>query len=80
MPTTVTSKGQVTIPKAIRDKLNISVGTQLDFGVDDFGQVILRKAKQVSNRKKDRFDAARGTAEIPWRTEDLMALLRSEQS
>ena len=28
--------------------------------------------------KKDRFDRARGSAEIKWRTEDLMALLRGE--
>ena len=27
--------------------------------------------------EKDRFEAARGKADVPWRTADLMALLRS---
>ena len=39
--TRVTSKGQVTIPKEIRDKLGIEPGTQVGFHDED-GQVILR--------------------------------------
>jgi antitoxin PrlF len=31
MSTTVTSKGQVTIPKPVRDRLNIKPGSQVDF-------------------------------------------------
>ncbi len=31
MTATLTSKGQVTIPKAIRDRLGLSKGTQLEF-------------------------------------------------
>ena len=43
MPTaTVTSKGQVTIPKAVRDRLRIDTGDQVDFIVNDQGEVILR--------------------------------------
>ena len=33
--TTVTSKGQVTIPKAIRELLHLRTGDQLDFVVED---------------------------------------------
>jgi len=33
MPSTVTDKGQVTLPKAIRDRLGIGPGTRLDFEV-----------------------------------------------
>jgi AbrB family looped-hinge helix DNA binding protein len=36
---TVTSKGQVTIPKKIRDYLKLDVGSKVDFIVDSDGQV-----------------------------------------
>lgn len=32
--TTLTSKGQVTIPKAIRDRLRLRIGDQIDFVVE----------------------------------------------
>ncbi|MBI2865343.1 MAG: AbrB/MazE/SpoVT family DNA-binding domain-containing protein [Chloroflexi bacterium] len=41
MPT-VTSKGQVTLPKAIRDALGIEPGSEVEFDLDE-GRVILRK-------------------------------------
>ena len=49
------------------------------FDVNEAGEVVLRKAdgtSQASAPKADRFEAARGKADIKWRTEDLMALLR----
>jgi antitoxin PrlF len=49
------------------------------FEVNESGEVVLRKAdgtNQASAPKADRFEAARGKADIKWRTEDLMALLR----
>ena len=39
---TVTSKGQVTIPKAIRERLGLEEGSVLEFIVDEAGRVILR--------------------------------------
>jgi antitoxin PrlF len=43
MPTaTVTSKGQVTIPKAVREHLRIDAGDQVDFVVTDRGDVLVR--------------------------------------
>lgn len=42
MPTaTVTSKGQVTIPKSIRDAFNIKPGDRIEFFIDDQGRVIV---------------------------------------
>lgn len=35
MKATVTSKGQVTIPAEIRKKMNIGIGSQLDFILND---------------------------------------------
>lgn len=79
MPTTLTSKGQVTIPKHVRDALGLAPGTAVDFAVNREGQVVLQKAKAdraVKARRPDRFEAARGKADVKWRTRELMALLR----
>ncbi len=76
MTTTLTIKGQITIPKQIRDALGLKAGAQLDFAVNKDGEVVLHRAQVPTKRKPDRFEAARGKAEIKWRTEDLMALLR----
>jgi AbrB family looped-hinge helix DNA binding protein len=76
MATTLTSKGQVTIPKRIRDALNLAPGSSVDFAVNRDGDVVIHKAGVRAARKRDRFDAARGRADVKWRTDDLMALLR----
>lgn len=78
MPTTLTSKGQVTIPKQIRDALNLEPGCAVDFAVNREGEVVIHKVAARPRRKPDRFEAARGKADVKWRTDDLMALLRSE--
>jgi len=78
MSTTLTSKGQVTIPKQIRDALNLAPGNAVDFSVNDKGEVILHKVAAMKPRKPDRFERARGKADVPWRTDELMALLRGE--
>ncbi len=38
----ITSKGQVTIPKEIREKLRLKTGDRVHFWVDDHGEVHLR--------------------------------------
>jgi AbrB family looped-hinge helix DNA binding protein len=77
MPTTLTLKGQVTIPKHIRDALGLMPGAQLDFAVNSQGEVVLHKAVANAASFKDRFELARGKAQIKWKTKDLMKLLRS---
>ncbi len=39
---TVTSKGQITIPKAIRERLGLKEGSVLEFVVDETGKVFVR--------------------------------------
>ncbi|NOQ22285.1 MAG: AbrB/MazE/SpoVT family DNA-binding domain-containing protein [Candidatus Aegiribacteria sp.] len=39
---TLTSKGQVTIPKAVRDSLHLHAGDKIDFIVIGDGEVIVR--------------------------------------
>jgi AbrB family looped-hinge helix DNA binding protein len=76
MTTNLTSKGQVTIPKQIRDALNLSPGCAVQFAVNREGDVGIHKLGASASSKPDRFEAARGKADIKWRTDDLMALLR----
>lgn len=78
MSTTLTSKGQVTIPKQIRDALNLVPGSAVDFSVNREGEVVIHKVGAKASRKPDRFEAARGKADVKWRTDELMALLRGE--
>ncbi len=79
MATTITSKGQVTIPKRVREALRLAPGDRVDFAVDSTGQVVLQKAAPRSTAKRDRFESARGKAQVKWRTDELMALLRGDQ-
>lgn len=76
MSTTLTSKGQVTIPKKVRDALQLEPGSSVEFAVNKEGDVVLRKCGARRAGRRDRFEAVRGKAQIKWRTEDLMALLR----
>nr|WP_255429242.1 AbrB/MazE/SpoVT family DNA-binding domain-containing protein [Ramlibacter albus] len=76
----MTVKGQVTIPKRIRDELGLAPGTSVDFAVNREGDVVLHKVAPARGKSRkapaDRFEAARGKADVKWRTQDLMALLR----
>ena len=78
MVTTLTSKGQVTIPKQIRDALNLVPGASVEFAVNRAGEVVIQRVGAYPVHKPDRFEAARGKADVKWRTDDLMALLRGE--
>lgn len=78
MATTLTSKGQVTIPKQIRDALDLAPGSSVEFAVNRDGEVTIHKVGARIRRKADRFEAARGKADVKWRTDKLMALLRGE--
>ena len=52
---TVTSKGQVTIPKPLRDQLGIGPGEVLEFEEREAGEIVARKTRTVQT-----IDAAYG--------------------
>jgi antitoxin PrlF len=78
MSTVITIKGQVTIPKQIRDALGLEPGTRLDFAVNADGDVVLQRADEQARERPDRFSAARGKADVKWSTRELMSMLRGE--
>jgi antitoxin PrlF len=45
MPTsTVTSKGQITVPKPIREHLHVAEGDQVDFAIAASGEVVMHRS------------------------------------
>jgi AbrB family looped-hinge helix DNA binding protein len=77
MSTLVTRKGQVTIPKRVRDFLDIKPGTAVDFALDADGRVVLTRAGARQPRKS-RFAKVRGRATAGMSTDQIMALTRGE--
>jgi antitoxin PrlF len=78
MATVLTQKGQVTIPKHIRDTLHLSPGCAIEFSVNRDGEVVIHKADEFDKPEANPFATARGKADVPWRTDDLMKLLRGD--
>ena len=75
----VTVKGQVTIPKRVREYLGIRAGTGVEFEVNSSGDVLLRKAQRPATKRtrpRSRFAAVRGAATVRMRTEEILALTR----
>ena len=70
MKSVMSEKGQVTIPKQIRDRLGIEPGQELDFSDED-GRLVARK---VTSRNP--VDAAYGILDLPDGTDALVADLR----
>jgi antitoxin PrlF len=77
MATTVTSKGQVTIPKPIRDRLGIQPGNSVTFELATDGRVVLTKVG--GKRPANRLRVLRGSAGAGLSTDEIMALTRGER-
>jgi antitoxin PrlF len=77
MATKVTSKGQVTIPKPVRDHLGIVPGSQVAFRRADDGSIVIEKT-DAAEPQPSRFARVRGSAGPGMTTDEIMALLRGE--
>jgi len=73
----VTSKGQVTIPKAVREKLGISPGTEIEFVEGPNGRFHLLKTRP-SRGSPSRFRTASAGVRLKMSTDEIMALTRGD--
>ncbi len=73
----VTSKGQVTIPVEIREKMGFFANSEVEFVVRG-DLVILQKASSGTQRGKRIVERMRGRATIRMSTDEIMALTRGE--
>lgn len=75
MATTVTRKGQVTIPKSMRDRFGIAPGTSVDFAEEGGKLVVLPRREPVSH-----FAQFRGIAKDPngLTTDEIMRIMRGD--
>jgi antitoxin PrlF len=81
MSNQITSKGQVTIPKKVRDFLGVKPGESVNFEPTADGRVVLVAAGHNARKKAkaSRFAALRGTATVKMTTQQIMALTRDAE-
>jgi AbrB family looped-hinge helix DNA binding protein len=77
MSAAVTSKGHVTIPKAVRDLLGLEAGTRVEFRRNDKGEIVLSRADNPKLRTS-RFAKLLGHAGPGLSTDEIMAMTRGE--
>jgi antitoxin PrlF len=70
---TVTSKGQVTIPKSIRDTLHLQTGDKLEFIVTQEGDTLLRP---VTKKVDDIFGRLHKPERSPVSVEEMDSAIR----
>jgi len=72
----VTTKGQVTIPQDIREKMEITPSTEVDF-VEKNGKVYLIKLEEGKSVYR-KFRKLRGVANVSMTTDEIMSLTRGK--
>lgn len=76
MATTVTSKGQVTIPKSVRDYLGVKPGSSVEFRRIESGDIVVAIAK--GERPKSRLAELVGHAGPGLSTDEIMEMTRGK--
>ena len=77
MATTMTRKGQVTIPKPVRDHLGLGPGSGVEFALQPDGRVTVLPAPGTRRAGPGRFAKLRASATAGLSTDAIMALTRS---
>lgn len=73
----LTTKGQVTIPKEVREYLSLVPYDEVDFLVEN-GQVILVKSNRTVDHFQEYLQKIRGKGTITMSTDEIMQLTRDE--
>jgi AbrB family looped-hinge helix DNA binding protein len=76
----VTSKGQVTIPIGVREKLGILPNTEVEFEVHgNTARLVKVPAKRAGGRGGSVVARLRGTADVKMSTDEILALTRKSR-
>jgi antitoxin PrlF len=71
----VTAKGQVTIPKQLRDALGIGAGTEVELE-RHHDTIVVRKSERGPTRGHQLATRLRGRSDVGMTTDEIMALTR----
>ena len=74
----ITAKGQVTIPREVRERVGLMPGTDVEFEIDG-GAARLVKTERRSSRKRrgqKLVDRLRGGGDFNMSTDEILALMR----
>jgi antitoxin PrlF len=72
----VTQKGQVTLPKRVRDRLGVAPGEEVEFRLNDLGEMVVEKAGRAP--PVERPAKWRGFFGPGLSTDEVLALTRGE--
>lgn len=75
----VTSKGQVTIPRNVRQKLGIFPQSEVEFVVEGNTVILRTVTAGEASRGKRLVETMRGRATVRMTTDEIMALTRGEK-
>lgn len=75
----VTEKGQVTIPKELRDALGIGAGSEVEFQRRGDG-ILIRKSRTAPTRGQGIVERLRGRGDVALSTDEIMALTRGDDA
>jgi AbrB family looped-hinge helix DNA binding protein len=71
----ITTKGQVTIPADVRERLGLLPNTEVEIVVEG-GQAVLRKLRRSRRRGAKVVAHLRGRSTVPMSTDEILALTR----
>ena len=74
----ITSKGQVTIPQDIREKLGLLPDTEVEFTLDGDGVRVTKARRGARSRGRAIVEHMRGRGDSGMTTDEIMRLTRGE--
>jgi antitoxin PrlF len=74
----ITEKGQVTIPKDLRDALGLGAGSEVEFTREGSTLMVRKVSNQRASRGQSLVERLRGRGDVKMTTDEIMALTRSD--
>lgn len=74
----MTSKGQVTVPAAVREQLDLHSGDEVEFVFAEDGRACIAKSARSPGRGSRVVEHLRGRSDVAMSTDEIMALTRGE--